>query len=362
METPENNPRVEREEPRTGVKILVLIALIALLIVGILLPIKLVPNAVTGVKDFFSSFFGGDNVELEVNKDPLVTGEAFVLSWSGKNRTNGSYILNYPCIDGIRFETSVNQPFERITCDSQFYFTPTANNQIELSIVSDRNRIEDIPVTLSFLENSAEEPKALGDVTLTVTNPSAPEASNPIATSTPVVTPIVTPKPTTSASPKPTPTPSPEPAEKPVKAPAPSAAVPQKVNRVSNPNGQIDLAVQILDVGYLHPDTHTFVKSAQVTTNMRAAVRFLVINNGDKNSGLWDFTAKLPSSTNPSYTAIKRENLGPGDGIIYTLGFEGINTVRENTITITVDPLNKVVESRENNNSYSAKIINIQGR
>ncbi|MDQ3014381.1 MAG: hypothetical protein M3Q73_00780 [bacterium] len=356
METPQNNPQVEREEPRTGVKILVLIALIALLIVGILLPIKLVPNAVTGVKDFFSSLFGGDNVDLEVNKDPLVTGEAFVLSWNGKNRTNGSYILNYPCIDGVRFETSVNQPFERITCDSQFYFTPTADNQIEITVVSDRNRIEDIPVTLSFLENSADEPKTLSDLTLTVTNPGAPEASSPIGTSTPVVSP----KPTTAPTTKPTP--SSEPAEKPVKAPAPAAAVPQKVYRVSNPNGQIDLAVQILDVGYLHPETHAFVKSAQVTTNMRAAVRFLVINNGDKNSGNWDFTAKLPSMTNPTFTAIKRENLGPGDGIIYTLGFEGINNVRENTITITVDPSNKVVESRENNNTYSAKIINLQGK
>ncbi|MBX4198005.1 hypothetical protein KW782_01580 [Candidatus Parcubacteria bacterium] len=343
----EQNNQGGKQGPTTTVKVLVLLGLIVLLVLGILLPIKLVPNAVTSTKSFFSRIFNRDSVTLEVDKDELNSGEPFVLSWNGGTRENGSYILSYSCIDGVRIETSVNQPFERITCDSQFYFSPT-ENEIELTVVSERSREVDIPVTLSFLENSASEPTELGTISLFVTNP-AIDANAPLPTATPTPRPSTTPTP--SATPKPTPKPA---------APAPVKTTPQKVSRPSNPNGQPDLAVQILEVGYLNPQTNKFVPFHAATSNMRAAVKFVVINNGDKNTGNWSFKATLPSDTNPTYTAVNRENLGPGDGIEYVLGFERLNNTRDNTITIVVDPENQIYESRENNNSYSAKITNPQ--
>jgi hypothetical protein len=355
MEMPQNNPQNDTKEPNTWVKVIVLIALILLLILGILLPIKLVPNAVTGVKSFFSTLFNRDSVTLAVDKNELRSGEPFTLSWNGSTRTNGSYILQYPCMDGVRLETSVNQPFEKITCDAQFYFSPT-ENQIELTGVTERTRTTEIPVTLSFLSNSDTEAKKIGEYNLTIVNVNLSEETN--ATSTPVapVTPVKpTSKPATTTPVKPTPV---EPAEKPVKKPSTSSVTPKNVSRPSNPNGKADLAVQILAVGYLNPETNKFVPFNAVTSNMRAAVKFVVINNGDKNTGTWGFRANLPSQTNPTYTAINRANLGPGDGIEYVLGFEGLNNVRENTVTITVDPQNVIAESNENNNSYSAKITN----
>jgi hypothetical protein len=346
MEINQNNRNTK--EPNTGIKVIMLIALIGLLILGILLPIKLVPNAVTGVRSFFSSLFGGGDVRLAVDKNELRSGEAFVLSWSGGTRDNGSYQLSYACTEGVRIETSVNQPFERITCDSQFYFNPI-NNSIELTVVSDMDRVVDIPVTLSFLENNADTSEVLGDIILTVTNPNIEEAPIGTGTTTPTTTPRPIATPTPSATPKPTTTPKPS-----------TIVTPRKVDRPSNPNGQTDLAVQILAVGYLNPQTNTFVQFPSATGKMRPAVKFVVINNGDKTSPRWSFTAKLPSKTNPTYTAINREALGPGDGIEYVLGFENINDVRENIVTITVDPQNLIPELRENNNIYSAKIINPQ--
>jgi hypothetical protein len=329
------------KEPNTGVKVIVLIALIVLLIVGILLPIKLVPNAVTSVTDYFSSLFGGGTVTLGVDKNELRSGESFTLSWNGKTRENGSYMLSYPCIDGVRLETSVHEPYERITCDSQFYFSPT-NNAIELTAVSENSHVVDIPVTLSFMDNNATGTQKLGEMVLTVINPNIAEDLTPTNTPTPQVT----------KSPRPSPSP--------VVTPKPVTGTPHRIYRASNPYGQADLAVQILAVGYLNPKTNAFVRSNTLTNGMRAAVKFMVINNGDKNTGAWNFSATLPSRTNPTYTAINRPNLGPGDSVEYVLGFENLNNNAQNTVTITADPQNYIFESNENNNTYSATIINAQ--
>src|SRR3954470_18025553 len=94
---PESNKPHEERTPTTMAKVLVLIGLIILLIIGILLPIKLVPSAVTGIKDYFSSLFRRTSVELSTNKEQIISGEPFTLSWSGATRENGSYILSYPC-------------------------------------------------------------------------------------------------------------------------------------------------------------------------------------------------------------------------------------------------------------------------
>jgi hypothetical protein len=356
MEMPQNNQQNGKKEPNTWVKVIVLLALIVLLIIGILLPIKLVPNAVTEVKDFFSSIFNRSKVTLSVDKDELKSGEPFTLSWDGSTRTNGSYIFSYPCIDGVNVETSVNQPFEKVTCDTQYYFSPSTN-EIELTITTQEAHSTDIPVILSFLNNSDTDAKEIGDLTLTVINDTIEDTSGETATTTPV-TPVVPLKPAATSTPS-----TPKPATTtPVKTPAqPSAytGTVKSAHRVSNPNGTADLYVAIIATGYLN-DNAVFVRSQTVRSDMRAAVKFIVTNVGDKNSGSWNFTASLPSRTNPTYTAINRPNLGPDDSIEYVLGFENLNSAYENTVTITVDPQNYVPETTDVNNTASAKIINSQ--
>ncbi len=352
-----------KKEPNTALIVVVLIALIALLVVGILLPIKLVPNAVTMVKDKLSSLFSSDTATLSVDKKDIHSGDTFTLSWNGKHKDNGSYVFSYPCKEGVSFVTSVNQPQEAITCDTQYYFSPN-DNQVDLNVTSTANRFIDIPVTLSFLANGTSDIKKLSDTLITVTNPAVADSrtglgtttpvvskTTPVATSTRVVTVTPSPEPETPPAPKPTPAPV-------TPAPAPKPQVIHQTHQVSNPNGTADLAVQITNVGYLDPVTSTFVSSATVTNKDRAAITFTVKNKGDKNTGLWNFVAKLPTASHPTYTAYNLQNLGPGDYIVFTLGFDQINNVTDNLITITVDPENKVPELTEVNNTSTVHVAN----
>ncbi len=347
METaPRNHNIAEREQKSTStaLKVVVLVILLALLVIGILLPIKLVPNAVSTVSSKISNIFSRNStVTLTTNKSSIVAGEAFTISWNGKRRANGSYSLSYPCKAGVRFETSVNQPNETIVCDNTYYFQ-AHENSVNITPFSDIMRFVDVPVTLGFLENGTSEVKDLGTIVITITNTKVSDnRGNPTVTTKPATTTPV--KPVTV-----------KPEEKPATTPTPTKTT---VNRVSNPNGTADFKISILSSGYMNG--YSYIPSYTVPAGTRAAVKFIVTNVGDKNTGTWSFTANLPSSTNPSYTAYNQQNLGPGDSIEYTLGFDNVYSNQNANVTITVDPSNVVREVSEVNNSASVTILTTGG-
>ncbi len=355
METQPTNNREEvviEKQPNTTLKVIVLVILIALLITGILLPIKLVPNAVTSIKNGFSSLFGGgETATLTTDKSEINSGEAFTLSWDGKHKDNGSYVLTYACKDGVHMQTSIYQPNQEVPCDSQYYFSPN-DNRIDLSIFSENNRFIDVPVSLSFLANDSTEVKTLASTTLTITNVNVADSRQNITGTSTTPTPVTVATSTTPVEPT---TPAPV-----ATTPAPKPTI-TRTHRVSNPNGTADLSVQITDIGYLDPVTAQFVSSPTIYGNARAAAKFVVTNNGDKNTGAWNFTATLPTVDHPTYTAYNQPNLGPGDGIVYTLGFDKINQTLDNVISIAVDSNNQVVETSETNNTSSVHIANLSG-
>ncbi len=360
MQTQNNKTPEQKREPSTVLKIVVLIGLIVLLIIGILLPIKLVPNAVSSFKNTLSSLFGtNQTVDLTADRTTINSGEPFTLSWTGKHRDNGSYVLSYQCKDGVRIETSISIPNETITCNSLYYFSVN-DNRIDLTAFSEVQRYTDISFTLAFLENNTSDVIDLDSVLVTVTNPNIADSrtgGTPIdmpSGEQPVTPPASTPEPTPApVTPKPTPTPTPKP------TPTKPAVTPAYIQ--SNPNGTADLAITINAVGYLHPTTSAFVPSYSVSAGMRPAVKFTVKNNGDKNSGTWAFTANLPTPKNSVYNAYGQQNLGPQDRIEYVLGFEPINNAQNNTVTITVDPQNLIAETNNNNNVATTNIVNNGG-
>ncbi len=148
---PQQPQKPEQREPNTVIKVIVLIALIALLVIGILLPIKLVPSAVTSLKGFFTSLFGTESkITLSLDKKTISSGDAFTLSWKGMTDTDGSYLLKYDCLDGVTFITSVNQPSEKIVCGAQYYFAPS-QSKISVTASSSVLKNADVPVTVSLL-------------------------------------------------------------------------------------------------------------------------------------------------------------------------------------------------------------------
>jgi hypothetical protein len=324
--------------PSTGVKITVLVILIALLAAGILLPIKIIPNAFSSIGSSISSFFkGNESQKLSVDRSTINSGEQFTLSWDGSHRTDGTYALTYECGTGLRLETSINQPNEAITCGNTFYFAPN-ENAINLTAITASTQFTDLKMDLGFLQNGASTVDTIGNITVTVTNNNLPEALTPSTATT-------TPKPATPVVVKPvTPKPKPKPVITPTKP-------------VSNPNGIADLEVRAVATGYL-TDTGIFIPSATVTSNRQAAIKFQVVNVGNKNTGTWTFTVDLPSETDPRYVSGNQQNLGPGDRIEYVLGFSNVLHIQNNIATVSVDPLNFIRERSETNNIVRMSITN----
>ena len=111
---PQVHAKVEKA-PSTTLKVVVLILLVALLIVGILLPIKLVPNAFNSVTDTFKSWFNKEKVvEITTNTTSINSGDQVVLSWNNAPKTEGTYALSYGCTNGVHVETSIVSPNETV--------------------------------------------------------------------------------------------------------------------------------------------------------------------------------------------------------------------------------------------------------
>ncbi len=350
----QQEPEQKKKKPSTPMKITVLVVLIVLLAAGILLPIKLVPNAVSSVASTITSFFKGkDEVKLSTDRSVLYSDEAFTIKWTGKHQTNGTYSLSYACATGLRLTTSVNQtPNEAITCDNPYYFSPN-DNTIELTAITESTRYTDLVFTLGFLENGASTIDNVGSLNITITNEalaeSLPTGGAPTATSTPSAeTPDTAP---VAEEPVVTPV-TPEPTTKPTTNNPSTPAQP-----VSNPNGKADLEVRAISTGYLN-ENGTFVSSASVNRNQQAAIKFQVVNVGDKNTGTWSFVADIPSETDPRYMSGNQQNLGPGDRIEFVLGFKNMTNVQNNIATITADASNFIPERSESNNMVRMNIVN----
>lgn len=336
----DNPNETQKRTLSTGSKIAILVILIVLLAIGILLPIKIVPRAVSDLANSISSFFfGKKTITVTASPSEINTGDTFKLSWTGDHKTNGTYTLSYECATGVHLETSVNQPNETIACGSSYYFTPN-DNSVDIAGFSEANRYTDVTIGLGFLENGATTIDNLGTTTVTITNPNIAGTDTSGGTTTPNTT-----KPGTTTPPSTTREPSEgtkgtKPSVKPT--PTPSHAV-------SNPNGIADLEVRPIAVGFI-TRTGAFVPSASVPVNQQAAIKFQIVNVGDKNTGVWGFSADLPSDTDPRFVSGPQQNLGPGDRIEYVLGFKNLKNVPSNTAVIYADPSNFIQEASKVNN------------
>lgn len=122
-------------------------------------------------------------------------------------------------------------------------------------------------------------------------------------------------------------------------------------------SGLPDLIVTIKAVGYLNASsTDSFIATSTVPVGNRPAVAFTIKNIGTNKTGAWRFSASIPTQTSYLYQSQLQQALNPGDSIDYTLGFDQANAGAGQTISITANFDNTVVEATTNNNSASAKL------
>jgi hypothetical protein len=201
------------------------------------------------------------------------------------------------------------------------------------------SKLNSASVSLSSIFHK-DEPKL--EVVATSTKTSLPiEAATTTATSTVVVEPAKQ-----SVS-------SPEPSPAPVQQPVVVTPVPAPLY------GNPDLAITVSDVGFTaqNGNTASFVGSNDIPFGQNGAIKFTVTNVGTNASGAWNFAVNIPTSPMQNYVSPLQPSLNPGDSVDFTLGFDRGYSTGQKTITVTVDPDNRINESNKGNNVSSRWII-----
>ncbi len=127
----------------------------------------------------------------------------------------------------------------------------------------------------------------------------------------------------------------------------------------ANLYGLSNLVVTVTATGYLATDsTDSFVKAATIPSGSRVAVKFAITNIGTNASGTFSFIAKIPTKSSYTFNSPVQQSLLPGEHIDYVLGFDQAKKGTDETITITADSNNNVVESDEHNSVDATVTVN----
>lgn len=321
---------------------LVIIILIALY--GAMAALRSIPNVWESVGNAFTSvtgvFNGNDEIELSVSPQTPASGDIVTISFDKKGTDNGSYSFSYDCVEGVNFEILAASGNSRTFafCNTPTTFADSGNYVRVIPTLINKDVVS-VPIKIEFTKNNESRAQASGETQITILKTSGGSnnngnGSNPPATTTPPTT-----KPPVSNPP----------ANNPgyVIVPAP---------RPEFFYGFADLKVNILEVGTINKFTGVFTATTNITTSDRVAVRFEVVNAGTNVSGNWRFNASLPIEPTYLYPAGPQPQLFPGDKIIYTLGFDGIQNRSVSQFSVIVDPDNQVLESNELNNTAITNI------
>lgn len=313
-------------------------------IVGLLAVLLLGAWGIIQLAFFLPSFFGnigsgiGGMFRSEPAKEMLTVsapmgakaGEAMTLSWSHNNKEKDAdytYAISYSCAEGLSMQAPLpNGTSQTVACNTPFNYT-NANASVKLTPVFSGTKNASTTFAVAATKLSSGSVTAQGS---TATN---------IAPTTKAATSST--KPTSSAS----------------SGTKPAATYVASGYSRANLYGYPDLRVSII------------TNPGVVRSGTRIALQFVIENVGTNATGQgWGFTALLPYIPAYTYTSVGQQILYPGDKIVYTLGYDAIyqnqsqqypygGTLYPNygtqTVTITVDPSNLVLETNETNNFAS---------
>ena len=348
LKTPEKKevPVIKKDEKEGSDffwKAIIGIILVALLLVGVLLPIKLVPSAMSRLSQGLNGYFKSKD-PVSLNKKSVGSGDTFTL---GLNSTttdpaSATYTLNYPCRDGVYLEyskTGKDSDLETISCETPFTFS--ANTQtITLRAMSKVTATVEQPITIDIVTASTF-PFRLGEVTLTISNTnilaSSTNSNNLDATGTTSVTG------TTSTS-----------------TSYATSSNAQPKSKALPYTGPADLSVRLGKIGVAGGNGQIIN-----TTSFRASdtiiLQFIIENLGGKTVSGWTFDAYLPTVDKQSSTlhSSPQASVGHLSGSYNTITITNLLTGNQK-ISIELDPENKTQDGNRANNRLDVSITVVQ--
>lgn len=310
-------------------KSLLSITLMAFIVVIILFSISFLPNVISKISSslsaaLYSVFVPSDKASMKADKSIIDTKDNFTINFQRGELTNGLFSIIYACTDGADLYSVEKNGLKKITCDKPYYLI---ENEDSIVIKAETEKsVARLVIEGDFENNNTQKVEKIGVVRVTVKNLSTEPASL-----IPKLEPVITKSPSTQT---------------------------QNTSYQTNYTGQADLAVRVLQIGRLNSGTNIITTQSQFTYSDMVGIKFEIRNDGEGNTGPWNFTAVLPSLSTPVFNSKTQISLKPGESIIFTLGFSDLSNEKNGIITINVDPQNAVKESLENNNFATNTIVN----
>lgn len=266
-----------------------ILAIIALIILALILIWGAV-HLFSLVRGWVSSSSGGQKQESELAitaPKEVRSGETFSVSWKNNSGKKGEYAFVYQCKAGLAFKTAyATGTSQRIPCGVAYRLPPAEGTTLRLTPSLTSAASTTVPFSI-LLATGTSTPTVLAQAGSAIT-------VLPGSVSYETV-------------------PHPESAQTDGYDAAPTAQ-----------SGPPDLAVSIVGVGYIDPMTDQFIVGAPTSPTALSAVQFDIANVGGGSSGVWSFSAVLPTETNYPYRSPEQAPLGSGEHILNTLRFSGM--------------------------------------
>ena len=308
--------------------------LVVFIIIIILMSVSFLPGIMSRISSslsaaLYSIFVPAENATMTIDKSIINSGENIYITFKKGDVTNGLFSVSYACDPSVELLSVENSGFKKIDCDNRYYLLEN-ESAIKIRPITQEGIVR-LVIEGNFENNETQKIDKVGVVRVTIKNDSAGTIFNLPEETTPVITESSTPTPY---------------------IPAPTPIQPIYY-------GKPDLAIRVLQVGLLNQYTNQITTYQNQFSNQdMIGIKFEVRNDGDANTGQWNFTAILPSYSTPTFNSNTQVSLKPGESIVFTLGFGNLANQTSNQITINVDPQNYVGESNETNNFLTSTITN----
>lgn len=347
----------EQKQKEGVLKSLAIAGFIGLIIViswvGIQL-VKVVPSAFSSLASLADSVYSYDVNGLTAvsNKSTAAANESLTINWNLPKQA-GTFAFSYKCADGLNIDMRDSfGALKTLDCDTNYNIGSVS--AIDIIAKSEKNRFTDLAYKIDFIPAGKDAPVMSDENTIAIVNASI-SASGLAANGGTSTTTTATSTPTTNTSTVATATSTPiKPAVKPTN-PTKPVYVEKPVYSIptSNPNGTTDLSVSFLGSGTIR--NNQFVYTAIIDNDESGAIQFAVQNLGNKTSGAWTYTAKLPNGE--TYTSPAQVALKPNERAVITLGFSVTNMTGLQKYSVTIET---TADTKSTNNSFATAVAMVE--
>ncbi len=232
-----------------------------------------------------------ESLTLSAASSTLLSGQPLSISWSDQNATGSrGFLISYSCTNDLTIQSPLpTGTYHTAVCNTNFNYT-NAQSQTTLIPRLTGTQPAEASITVSAISLETGSTTASASVTVSISPTTAHAASS---------------QPSNISS----------------YATAASGGI-----YASNPYGTPNLAVRIVALGYIDPQTGAFIPFQGAYTpqapSATMAVQFDIKNIGTKSTPPgWQFTAALPVYPAYTYPSNPEPALAPGSGIIFNLSW-----------------------------------------